>query len=229
MCSFLLSFNSRGLIKKEGDINMMELVATTDLSSAWNVSPRGRKALDRAVQLRTHQQAFYSAIPIVCKAEECPYAETCQLLDEDLVTVGDKCPLEIAAVEQLFQAYVDELHVDNIIDLSLVKELVDLDIGILRCENKLAIDADIIQEINFAITQRGQLITQPAIHKAAEYKDKLLNRRHSILQLLHSTRKDKEGSKLTINYDPSSRAAELLERAEAYKKAKAIDIEGGSE
>jgi hypothetical protein len=207
----------------------MQLVVSNDLPQAWNVSPRGRKALERAVQLRTRQQAFYSGIPIVCKADDCPYAETCQLIDEDLAPAGDKCPLEIAAVEQLWNAYVTELNVNNIIDYSLVKELVDLDIQILRCESKLAIDADIITQINFAVTNRGQLITQPAIHKAAEYKDKLLARRHNILQLLNSTRKDKEGSKVTIQYDPSTRASELLARAEEYRKAHSIDITPSAE
>ncbi|AOQ24684.1 hypothetical protein MTAT_20290 [Moorella thermoacetica] len=194
---------------------------------AWALSEKGRKALKKAVELRSRSHSLYASIPIICKAEECPYASTCQLLPAGLAPANERCPLEIAAVEQLFNAYVQELDVkpDNVVDLSLIKELVDLDIAILRCDNKLAIDADFVQEVAIAVTPKGHVVTKPELHQAAEYKDKLLNRRHRILQLLHSTRHDKIGSKLVVEYDPSTRAVELLARAKEFeaKKQKVVE------
>jgi len=201
-------------------------------AAGWRLSNRGQQALARAKELRLSNAGFYHSIPILCKGSDCPYADTCALLEEGLAPAGEKCPMEIAAVEQLFDAYVQELKVEpgNIVDLSLIKELVDLDIAILRCDNRLAIDADFIQEVAVAVTPKGFVISKPELHKAADYKGKLMEKRHKVLNLLNSTRKDKAGSKLTIQYDPSVRAAELLEKAREFwekeqRKNQAVDVE----
>jgi len=94
----------------------------------------------------------------------------------------------------------------------------------------LAIDADFIQEVAVAVTPKGFVISKPELHKAADYKGKLMEKRHKVLNLLNSTRKDKAGSKLTIQYDPSVRAAELLEKAREFwekeqRKNQAVDVE----
>jgi hypothetical protein len=206
----------------------MRLIPVGQLDSdAFGLSERARQALERANSIQLARHGFYASIPIICRGARCPYAATCQLLKEDLAPVGERCPLEIAAAQRLFQAYVDELKIDpdSAVDLTLVRELISLDIAILRCENKLAADADFVQEVAVAVTPRGHVITKPEIHRAAEYKDKLLEKRHRVLQLLNSTRKDKAGTKITVQYDPSVRAAELLKRAREYWDKRVIDAE----
>lgn len=206
----------------------MRLIPVEQLDSdAFGLSERARQALERANSIQLARHGFYASIPIICRGPRCPYAATCQLLKEDLAPVGERCPLEIAAAQRLFQAYVDELKIDpdSAVDLTLVRELISLDIAILRCENKLAADADFVQEVAVAVTPRGHVITKPEIHRAAEYKDKLLEKRHRVLQLLNSTRKDKAGTKITVQYDPSVRAAELLKRAREYWDKRVIDAE----
>ncbi|MEW6770032.1 MAG: hypothetical protein AB1330_01380 [Bacillota bacterium] len=211
----------------------MRLIPLSD-TDTWGLSETALNALQRAEQIQAARHGLYASIPIICKLDRCPYAQTCRLIDEGLAPAGERCPLEIAAMQRLFQAYMEELEVedDAAVDIMLIRELVSIDIAILRCENKLAVDADFLQEVAVAVTPKGHIITKPEIHKAAEYKDKLLEKRHRVLQLLNSTRKDKAGSKHVFMFDPSTRAVELLEKAREFlqaQKAQEVIVDVGSE
>jgi hypothetical protein len=191
----------------------------------WKFSEKGHQALIIANQMANIKHGLYASIPMICKGPACPYAATCPLLAIDLAPERERCPLEISKIMKRFEQYSHELAIDedNIIDMTLVKDLIDIDIQLIRAENKLAIDADFIQDVIIMITEHGDEITQPQIHKAVDYKDKLLKKRHEILGLLNSTRKDKAGDKLTIVLDPSSYASQLMSQA-AEMKERIIDV-----
>jgi hypothetical protein len=183
--------------------------------TAWTQNPEAVHAIEVAKRLRNTKHGLYASVPIICKSHACPYKESCMLYQMDLAPHGEKCPVEIAAIEDLFYRYCEDLKIDpgkssNTVDLVMVKELVDLDISLLRCDNKMAVDADFIIQNVVSVTEDGEPITKSELHPVAEYKEKLLNRKHKILQLLNSTRKDKEGTKITIGLDPSERAAQML-------------------
>ncbi len=188
------------------------------LPAEWNMSPLGMRALQAAANMGKNPYSLYSSIPIVCRGEECPYAEVCGLYAAgiDITELnGQRCPLEIQQVIKMYNGYIQELDVDPnaIVDLTLIKELVDMDVMINRAELKMAQEGDFIQEVPVGLNNKGDVITKPDISMAAEFKEKMMKRRHEILQLLNSTRKDKAGSKLTIVQDPSMYAASLLEKA----------------
>lgn len=189
-----------------------------ELGDALQYSDKAKKALEvvRGSHART---SFLTSIPLVCKAERCPYADICPLVVKDLAPLGERCPIEVAAIEDRFFWYLQTLNVDseNAVDVTLVKELCSLDVQLVRCENRLAIDADFIQEVVVAIGPRGQQITQPTLHQAAQYKETLLKRRHSILSLLSSTRKDKAGIRITHAVVPSDMVKQIIERKQALE------------
>lgn len=202
------------------------LPSREELPTEWKVSERGMRALNAALSMAATKHGLYASIPMLCKADDCPYAEVCPLVEMEQAPHGERCPLEIARILKKYNDYTKELQIDekNIVDMSLIKDLIDLDIQITRADNKLAIDGDFLQEQVVGISeQTGEAITNPAIHKAVEYKEKLLKKRHDTLQLLHSTRKDKAGDKLTVSLDPSTYAAQLMEKA--AKQRKIIDAE----
>lgn len=198
-----------------------------DLPSAWGGSTKMRKALQQSLVNSQVKHGLYAAIPMVCRGDKCVYKETCPLLAQDLAPINERCPLEISHILTKFQKYTEELQIDqdNIVDMTLVKDLIDLDVQIARADNKLAIDGDFIQMVTIAVSEDGDEIQNPAIHKAVEYKDKLLKKRHDVLQLLHSTRKDKAGDKLTIQLDPSTYAAQLMAQAAQMDGRQVIDID----
>ena len=190
------------------------LAASEDSEVKW-YGNTNREAMEVARRLRRTSGGMYSTVPIICRAEACPYAEACELVQMGLATVGEKCPMEIAAVEDLFQRYCADLMIDpndptQQIDAIMVKDLIDLDIGILRCDKKIAINADYIIENVVGVTEEREAITQQVVHPIAELKEKLRNNRNKMLSLFNSTRKDKMGSTINVKTDPLQKASQLM-------------------
>jgi|GEM_PF-2311727 len=190
--------------------------------SAWTQNPEAVQAIEIAKRLRQTKHGMYAAVPIICKAEACPYAEACELQQMGLAPYGEKCPMEIAAIEDLFQRYCHDMKIDPTdpaqqVDAIMVKEVVDLDIAMLRCDKKIAISADYIIENVVGVNEDGEAITRQELHPLTEYKEKLRAQKYKTLSLLNSTRKDKQGSKVHVVLDPSERAAQLIKLKEDMK------------
>lgn len=196
------------------------------LPPTWGISERGLRAIKTAVAMSNTKHGLFASIPIVCKSAQCPYADSCYLLTMNLDTPGERCPQEIAAIMERFEAYTNQLDisVDNMVDLNLIKNLVDIEIQIVRADNKVAMNGDFIENVIAAISPQGDAYYKPELSKAAEFKLKLLAEHSKILSLLHATRKDKAADKTTIVMDASSYAASLLKKARDME-AEVIDVE----
>lgn len=198
--------------------------------SAWTENPEAVKAIEVARRLRATKHGMYASIPIICKAEACPYAEQCELFQMGMAPYGEKCPVEIAAIEDLFRRYCSDLNVDpedptQQVDAIMVKELVDIDVSMLRCDKKMAISADFILDQVVGMTDDGDAVVRQELHPLTEYKEKLRTQKYKTLNLLNSTRKDKQGSNLNVTFDPSERAAQMLKIKEEMKELEKIDEE----
>lgn len=193
--------------------------------TAWTRNPEAVQAIEIAKRLRKTKHGMYASVPIICKAEGCPYAEQCELQQMGLAPFAEKCPMEIAAIEDLFQRYCGDMNIDPTdpkqqVDSIMVKEVVDIDISMLRCDKKMAISADFIIDQVVNVDDEGNAISRQELHPLTEYKEKLRAQKFKTLNLLNSTRKDKEGSKLQVVFDPSERAAEMLK---VQKEMKILD------
>ncbi|BCO16174.1 hypothetical protein_gp121 [Bacillus phage vB_BceM_WH1] len=190
-----------------------EKMIAVNLPKAWKVSEKGMKALRQTVSSNEAKHGMYSSIPMLCRGEACPYAQVCPLIETGDAPDGERCSLEIALILKKFEDYSEEFGIDetNVVDMGLTKDLIDLDIQQFRAENRLAIEGDFIQDVVVAVNERGDEITNPQISKASEYKEKVMTKRHKILELMNSTRKDKAGDKLSVQLDPSTYASRLME------------------
>ncbi len=198
-----------------GDTNLDIRPAEWPLPAAWKVSERGKEAIRISVSMSNVKHGMYASVPMVCKEGECPYVQTCPLYEMDMAPQGERCPIEIAEIMKMYEEYNQELDVeDSRVDLTLLKELIDIEITLLRTENILAVDNEIIKDVAAGINPKGQIITKPEINKAYDLKDKLSRRKHEILRLFHSTRKDKAKDE-SRSIDPSTYASELLQRKQA--------------
>jgi hypothetical protein len=191
--------------------------------SAWTRNPEAVQAIAIAKRLRQTKHGLYASVPIICKADACPYAESCELAQMSIAPYGEKCPMEIAAIEDLFARYCSDMNIDpddkaQQVDAIMVKEVVDLDIAMLRCDKKMAVSADFIIQQNVGMTEDGEAITREELHPLTEYKEKLRGQKFKTLNLLNSTRKDKHGSKTTVVFDPSERASQMLKIQEDMKE-----------
>lgn len=196
--------------------------------SIWgNASLQTRENIRKSQQAVSTKHGMFSAIPIVCRGRACPYFETCWLPEADL-QVGERCPIEIATILERFEAYIEELNVDvntEIIDAGLVKDIVDIEIMMVRADGYLAKDAALIQDVVAGVSPKGQEYYKPEIHQAVDLKERLRKEKTRIMNQLNATRKDKKMENVVAN-DPSSVAARLMAKVSKLKEeGKIIDME----
>lgn len=205
---------------------MEEKVESIEFPSTWRVSEKGLKGIQRQVKDRYSTHGILASVPMLCRGEECPYAEICPLFAEGEDVPGERCPLEIGLIITKFEEYKEAFGITNedYIDMGLTRDLIDCDIQLFRIDNKMALQGDFLEEVVVGVTPKGQVIKNKELSKATEYKDRILNKRFKILELMNSTRKDKSGDKMTISLDPSTYASQLMSQL-ASKNEKVIDAE----
>lgn len=211
-------------------MKMQQVQSLTDVEMprSWKLSDKGREAIQLAVGMSHTKHGLYASIPMLCKAEECPYAAVCPLVEMGKAPKGERCPLEIAMILKKYEEYSREFGIDdnNVVDMSLVKDLIDYDVQLFRAENKIAVQGDFVEDVVVTVTEGGEAITAPQLSKATEYKDKIMTKRFKILELMNSTRKDKAGDKMTIQLDPSSYASQLMAQvAGSMRPGQIIDVD----
>ena len=203
------------------------------LPPEWRMTNSGLNAV-RASQtsistIGTH--GIYAGIPIICKGRQCPFIDTCAMeaLHIDVQTLsGQRCPIEIAEIMDLYSKYSYQFGIEEDCEdmalVGLVKELVDYEIQIRRADHKMASQGDFLEDIVVGIADNGSPIINKEIAKPIDYKERAIKRKHEILQLLNSTPKDKAGSKLNINVDPSTYAAQLIAKAKSMESDDIINV-----
>lgn len=203
--------------------------AHNNFPSEWNMSDEGRESLRRAMTEQNTKHGLYAGIPMICLDDKCPYKATCGFYAEGNTPEGERCPKEIALILNLYQKYKNQLGLKDgdMVQLSLLKEVIDLDVKIDRAERKQAADPDLIKKVPVAVDDRGRVIRKPEVDKVTEVADRLMDRRHKILSYLNSTPKDKAAKKLEITQDPSTYAAKLLARKAELEKQKTIEVQAG--
>lgn len=159
-------------------------------SDAWKPSQKAQ-----AVEMLRPNKVklnMLSAIPMECKGSDCPFAPSCPLYKEDLHPVGEKCPIEQTFVVQLFNDYVEELEVDvdRLVEVSIVRDLVDQEVQQLRKSWTLS-QEHFIQENVVGIDDNGSVITQKQLHHAVDYEDRILRRKEKLRNALLATRESK--------------------------------------
>lgn len=195
----------------------------TTAKNIWAVDRRLMDTVEKARKQVGSVHGMFSSVPIICRGRSCPYFHTCFIpLDE--LQPGKRCPIEIATILERFDQYCRELNIDpekEIVDAGLVKEVVDLEIMMVRADGLLARDASVIEEVVGGMTQKGQKYYKPQIHTAVELKEKLRKEKTRILNQLNATRKDKK-AELINNNDPSSVAAKIIQKVKELEKRKEI-------
>lgn len=187
----------------------------------WDMNDQKKQTVEEELQNSHTKHGMYASIPMVCRAEKCPFAEVCWVQQEGKTQKGTRCDLEVSMIVKNLDEYKESLEVDekDRVDMGLIRELIDLDVQMHRAEMKLAIDGDFMPETVIGMSDKGDEITQPMLHKATDYKEKVSKKRHSILQLLHSTRKDKASDKAQAVDNPSTYASDLMRRWMENKQA----------
>jgi hypothetical protein len=127
-----------------------------------------------------------------CTAEKCPFADTCPFEQRGIAPKGSPCPIEMALVSQFMESIMTELSVnpDNLIEVSMVRDLVDQEVQQLRATKILAKES-FIQENIIGIDDQGRPLIKKEMHLAVDLSDKLLKRKKEIRNQMMATREQR--------------------------------------
>jgi hypothetical protein len=178
---------------------------------------RGIEALAGGSKLK---QGSLHAIPRKCIPDSCPSGfRYCPVLKAGLSPAGYRCPVESALIEQLFWGYVDELGIDpeSIVELGLVRDLVDQDIQQIR-KSELLANEGFIQENIVGMSQEGVPIFRKDLAPTVDYEDRILRRKKEIRTALLATRADRAKYDLAGNTEQFS-AKQMTELLQSFRAA----------
>lgn len=122
-----------------------------------------------------------------CKRSGCFYKEVCPLSSEDEgkqilqeISYGSPCPWEVAAYEMLYPAYLEDLAPKDEVREALVRELVILEIKLMRCSRLSVIECGLMRQVPVKDTPFSR--TAPCL--ASRYRSYLWRRKVDLLQTL---------------------------------------------
>ena len=146
------------------------------LPEEWDAEQRNR-ALEMVRPPKTRTSMF-TLIPMLCRGRECPFVKMCPLFPEGLAPIGAPCPIEMASVSDFMQGYMEDLGVDidNLVEVSMIRDLVDQEIQYLR-KTKILSQEHFIQENVIAVDQDGNPVVRKELHLAVELEDRLHRRK----------------------------------------------------
>lgn len=196
-----------------------------ELFSMWKADEIYKSVVNKNYNKISNMFGIYQNVPILCRGEKCPYRETCDMDMEELTKIeGRRCPAELATIFNRFKAYCKEFEVteDMTTDLGQIKELIDIEIMILRCDSKIAISPDIIERQLIDVTKSGIGIYEDKVNKASEFKLELYERHSRILKNLNA---DRASKKKSMTSDASKSAALIMQRMKEMAKTNEIAIE----
>jgi hypothetical protein len=174
------------------------------------------KAIDLVRPQKTRNSMF-SSIPMNCEADRCIFASTCPLLKENLAPRNNPCPIEMSMVSQFTAEYMEQLDVspNNLVEVSMVRDLVDQEIQYMR-KTKLLAKEHFIQENVIGVDQDGQPILKKELHLAVELEDKLHKRRKDLRNQLLATReaKAKVGQ---VQLDTAQAISEIIDKVQSIE------------
>ena len=191
----------------------------SNIQNLWKLPQTSIQAAIDVSQVYKTKHGMFAGVPILCKGVSCPYAKVCMIPPNQRVN-GGRCPMEAGAVMARFELWCKHFLIDisgpfikdeDLVDASLIRDLVDNEVQTLRAENRIAINADFIGEVISQIDNKGNVYYEETVTPAAEFKLLLQDKRYKLLNLLNSTRKDKAHI-LSQELNPSQQAASIFRK-----------------
>ena len=169
-------------------------VLEKNINNLWGYSAAGLESKKAAMTMLSTKTGMYARIPIVCKGDGCPYAESCQLLPHNLAPYAEYCPIETTQIEYRFQGYAQDFGIDNasFTDKCLISEIINCDIMMERCIALMAKEGTPVVDIVAGISEHGDEILQPEVSKYWEAYERAVKKRNEAYNLMMATRKDKK-------------------------------------
>lgn len=173
------------------------------LAAMWGLTPSKTKQVSNISKVFFTKHGMFATIPILCRDTDCAYKDVC-MVDPSERTVGSRCPMEIAALITRFNQWCQHFNINidgesieskDLVDATLIKDLVNIEIQILRAENKIALSGDFMGETLIEVDKKCNAYYGSIITPEAEFLMTLQDKKVKILNQLNATRKDKAADK----------------------------------
>lgn len=182
------------------------------IQKVWDISDSDMPVIEVLSDKFQIKHGMFASIPLICRGKKCPYSETCSIPDTQR-KINERCYVEISAILSRFDSWCNHFNIEcsgekvkdeDLVDVMLIRDLIDVEIQIIRAENKLAINGDFIGDTLAEVDKQGNPWYEKTVTPEAEYKLSLLEKRQKILNQLNATRKDKVASMKNISESNSA-------------------------
>lgn len=202
--------NAAAITKKQKDFNNNTSLPDVSnktgeelLAAMWGLTPTKTKQVSNISKVYFTKHGMFASIPILCRGVDCAYKDVC-MVDPSERTVGSRCPMEIAALITRFNQWCQHFNINiegeaieskDLVDATLIKDLVNIEIQILRVENKIALSGDFMGETLVEVDKKCNAYYGSIITPESEFLMTLQDKKMKILNQLNATRKDKAADK----------------------------------
>ena len=172
-------------------------------TAMWGISPTVIKEIGNMNRIYSSKHGMFASVPIICKGPDCAYKDVCMVSQAQRI-VGQRCPMEIAAILSRYEQWCmhfeintsnDVIDAKDLVDATLIKDLVNIEVQILRAENKIALNGDFMADTLLDVDKKCQPYFGKIVAPETEFLMTLQDRKIKILNQLNATRKDKAADK----------------------------------
>jgi hypothetical protein len=214
-----LAITADGKFKKSKYLNV--LAGTVDDYSDMIFTPEEAQRIN--LSIHSLKNGSTAAIPVICTGPLCPWATRCVFQQINKAPIGRQCLVEVNLLKQWQLNYLEEYDVDldNFTEMTLINELVEVEILLHRCYLSMSLDPNEsmgVVDTPIGFDHQGNTILQPQISKRIELREQLLARKSKLIKMLVGDRQEKYKKEAALKQresrDPSTTMAQLKEQME---------------
>lgn len=221
------------LTKTQPLFNLNKIDDNTAMTQMWGLNPSLIQEISKSAMIRSSKHGMFASVPIICQDQDCKYKDTCTVSQANRV-IGQRCPMEIGAVIARFNQYCihfglntsgDVIAEEDLVDATLIKDLVTIEVQQMRCENKIAMSGDFMSKTLLDIDKKCKPYYGDIVSPESEHLLVLQDKKVKILNQLNATRKDKASDK-SRSASPTENAIKIFQEVQkAIREQSIIDID----
>ena len=220
-------------VKQQPLINIGKVDDNTAMTQMWGLNAALIQEISKSAMIRTSKHGMFASVPIICQVQDCAYKDTCTVDPANRI-LGQRCPMEIGAIIARFNQYCahfglnsngDTIAEEDLVDATLIKDLVTIEVQQMRCENKIAMSGDFMGKTLLDIDKKCKPYYGDIISPESEHLLVLQDKKVKILNQLNATRKDKAHDK-SQTASPTENAIKIFQEVQkAIREQNIIDID----
>jgi len=201
----------------------------TEITTAmWGIDPAVIREIGNMNRVYSSKHGMFASVPIICRDVDCAYKDVCMVSPAQR-KLGQRCPMEIAAILSRYEQWCMHFEIDtsndmidskDLVDATLIKDLVNIEVQILRAENKIALNGDFMADTLLDIDKKCQPYFGKIVAPETEFLMTLQDRKIKILNQLNATRKDKAADKRKES--ASDTAIKIFQQVKELEKTQKI-------